>query len=64
MTVHSPLLNSSERRTTRQGAILVPNSRLARGNVLSRGLMSEPRRKVKILKFGALVALKKKILKS
>ena len=41
MTVHSPLLNSSERRTrtTRQGAILVPNSRLARGNGLYSDLL-------------------------
>ena len=34
MTVHSPLLNGSPRRTSRQVAILVPNSRLARGNGL------------------------------
>ena len=34
MTVHSPLLNGSSRRTSRQGAILVPNSRLARANGL------------------------------
>ena len=32
--MHSPLLNSSERRTTWQGAILIPNSRLAHGNGL------------------------------
>ena len=34
MTVHSPLLNGSQRCPSRQGAILVPNSRLARGNGL------------------------------
>ena len=34
MTVHSPLLIGSQRRPSRQGAILVPNSRLARGNGL------------------------------
>ena len=32
MTVHSPLLNGSQRRPSRQGAILVPNSRLTRVN--------------------------------
>ena len=32
--LHSPLLNGIRRRPTRQGAILVPNSRLARGNGL------------------------------
>ena len=38
MTVHSPLLNGSpRRRTTRQGAILVPNSRLARRVARRRG---------------------------
>ena len=36
MTAHSPLLNGSPRRPSRQGAILVPNSRLARGNGLWR----------------------------
>ena len=40
MTVHSPLLNGSQRRPTRQGAILVPNSRLARGNGLYRKQLS------------------------
>ena len=34
MTVHSPLLNGSQRRPSQQGAILVPNSLLARGNGL------------------------------
>ena len=32
--MHSPLLNSSQRCPSRQGAILVPNSHLARGNGL------------------------------
>ena len=34
MAVHSPLLNGTPRLPSRQGAILVPNSRLVRGNGL------------------------------
>ena len=34
MAVSWPLLNGSQRRSSGQGAILVPNSRLARGNGL------------------------------